>query len=541
MAGSTAGGLRHALRDPWYLAGIGVAAVALALLRATLLPDVGHWDTAEAQTVPPLLGTMHPTGFPAYVVIGWLASLLLTPFGEPALRMNLLSALLVAGSSAGAVLVGRRLGVPLPLAAAAAFGFAVTPIVWEIGVAADAHALHLGLVVLLVLVLLGWERRVEDRRAAERGEPPAGDGGTDRGGVPAGRASPDRWLVAAAAVFGVAAANHSLTLLLVPPVGLYVLAVDWRVLLRPRLVLACLGAVVGVATLLYLQLPLRAGVVPAPLVYGRPDTWEGFTYIVLAEQFRGSIVDPFGNLGGKLESLVELAWEQLGPLVIALPAALFVTARIRPTYALLSGLATLVTCFFAASYVNADISRYYLGPAFFAWTWLAVLGALAAGAAADALAGVRDRWRDTATAETAVALGLGLVLLAPTIVALPERYRDVDRSWQTGARAWLEDAFRAFRPDAVVISWWSFSTTLWYGHLVEGRRPDITIIDDRTRLDLELGEVSDVIEAYLGRRPVYLIRVSEREIAPLASRYALERLAAPNNVYRVLGRLEATP
>lgn len=528
------------MRDPWHLAGIGVAVVALVLLRATMLPGVGHWDTAEAQAVPPLLGTMHPTGFPAYVVIGWFASLLLTPFGEPALRMNLLSALLVAGSAGGAVLVGRRLGVPLPIAAAAAFGFAVTPIVWEIGLAADAHALHLGLLVLLVLLLLGWERRVTDRRTAAAAGPTGGAGGH----APLVRVGgADRWLVAAAAVFGVAAANHSLTLLLVVPVGLYVLAVDWRVLLRPRLVVACLGTVVGVATLLYLQLPLRAGIVPAPLVYGRPDTWEGFTYIVLAEQFRGSIVDPFGNLGGKLDDLVKLAWEQLGPLVIALPAALFVTARMHAPYALLSGLATLITCFFSASYANADISRYYLGPAFFAWTWLAVFGALIAAAAGDAISGAaRGRWRaGTITAETAVALALGVALLAPTLVALPERYRDVDRSWQTGARAWLEDAFGAFRPDAVVISWWSFSTTLWYGHHVEGRRPDITIIDDRTRLDLELGEVPDVIEANLRRRPIYVIRVSEREIAPLASRYALERLAAPNNVYRVLGRLEATP
>ena len=32
-----------------------------------------------------------------------------------------------------------------------------------------------------------------------------------------------------------------------------------------------------------------------------------------------------------------------------------------------------ITCFFAASYVNADISRYYLGPALMAWTWLAIL------------------------------------------------------------------------------------------------------------------------------------------------------------------------
>ena len=42
------------------------------------------------------MGTAHPTGFPTYVLLGWLASVVLQPFGEPAFRMNLLSALCVA-------------------------------------------------------------------------------------------------------------------------------------------------------------------------------------------------------------------------------------------------------------------------------------------------------------------------------------------------------------------------------------------------------------------------------------------------------------
>ena len=38
-----------------------------------------------------------------------------------------------------------------------------------------------------------------------------------------------------------------------------------------------------------------------------------------------------------------------------------------------------MTCLFSASYVNADISRYYLGPLLIAWTWLAILGAVVVG------------------------------------------------------------------------------------------------------------------------------------------------------------------
>ena len=60
--------------DATTLVAIGTFVLALVVYRATMLPGVGAWDTAENQTVPPLLGTMHPTGFPAYVILGWLAT-----------------------------------------------------------------------------------------------------------------------------------------------------------------------------------------------------------------------------------------------------------------------------------------------------------------------------------------------------------------------------------------------------------------------------------------------------------------------------------
>jgi hypothetical protein len=80
------------------------------------------------------------------------------------------------------------------------------------------------------------------------------------------------------------------------------------------------------------------------------------------------------------------------------------------------------------------------------------------------------------------------------------------------------------RPDAVVISWWSYSTPLWYAQHIEGQRPDLAVIDDRTRLDLGLGDVTDVIDANLPNRPVYVIRVDPAEIAALERRYVLDYL-----------------
>src|SRR5450759_2731034 len=67
------------------------------------MPGISSWDTAEFQTVAPLLGTAHPTGYASYVVLGWLASIVLQPFGDPAYRMNLLQAIIAAVAVAGTI------------------------------------------------------------------------------------------------------------------------------------------------------------------------------------------------------------------------------------------------------------------------------------------------------------------------------------------------------------------------------------------------------------------------------------------------------
>jgi hypothetical protein len=56
---------------------------------------------------------------------------------------------------------------------------------------------------------------------------------------------------------------------------------------------------------------------------------------------------------------------------------------------------------------------------------------------------------------------------------------------------------------------------------VEGKRPDVAIIDDRTRLDYRLGDVVDVIDRYLPTRPVYVIRPPD-QVVTLAQRYDLQ-------------------
>jgi hypothetical protein len=494
------------------LAPIGVGLIAVGLSAWRLMPGVGFWDTAEFQTVPPILGTAHPTGYPTYVILGWLASIVLGPFGEAAFRMNLLSAILVGVAAAITVDLVRLLTGSTIIGIAIGLGLATTQIVWTIGTHADPHALHLALLAGLLWLLIRWEQ------ACWLGP---------------GRA--DRWLIAAAAVTGISVGNHSLTLLLAPPILLYVLAVDPQIFARARLVGMCVVALAVSAVLVYLELPLRGGAIPdlaAKLVYGHPNTLGGFVYVVTGEQFRGGLDTPFGDLTGKVLDLFGLAARQFGPLAALIPPAFIITAGRFPAYALLTGTAVFITCFFNAAYVNAEIERYYLGPALMAWTWLAILAAAIVELAPRAPNPLRF----------AAAALAGLVMLAPTIAVFPALADSVDRTADRAAEQWLDAVLTEVQPNAIIVSWWGFSAPLWYAQLIEGERPDIFVVDDRTRLDENLGEVNDVIDANLGKRPVYAIRVDREEEDELRARYDLTPLASldAQNVFLVTRRAAPT-
>jgi hypothetical protein len=519
------------------------AALTLLLIVPTVAPGVLSWDTAEFQTVGPVLGTAHPTGYPSYVILGWLASIVLQPFGDPAYRMNLLQAILAAVAVAGTVgviqvLTGRRL-----IALATGLMLTCSQLFWRLSTHADPHMFHVALVAILVVVLLAWDRQVhsEDPDAVRRA---------------------DRWLVVAACIYGVAVANHSLALLLPPAIGLFVLVADWRIVFRPRTIAACAAVLAGTTAVLFSELPIRAAM-DAPLVYGHPDTWSGFQYVVLAEQFRGSLSDPFGDLPTKAGQVLDLFTGWLGPLAM-LAAVGFGTSLVRrPRYVILSGLSAVVTCGFAASYANADIQRYYLLPLLVVFTWIglgaadlvALFGWIAAevgrratadrsaptsGAGETPEAGEspkaspapselgpdstpRSRRLDTGLAGWAViaaeiVVAAAIAFSAVNVVSerqLPQSGTNpggVSQANDTSNSAWLNavlaPADKGGLPEnSVIMSWWSASTTLWYGQKVLGMRPDLYIIDDSTRVDDNLGTVQDVFNRYLGNRPVFTIRI----------------------------------
>jgi hypothetical protein len=216
-------------------------------------------------------------------------------------------------------------------------------------------------------------------------------------------------------------------------------------------------------------------------------------------------------------------------VVAFIPAAFALVAVQRPRLALLTATWLVTVCWFAASYTNASIERYYLGPVLIAIVWLGVAAGLIVERLRDAPVGRR------AAALLGLCLAVGLVL--PAALAAPATASRVDLRGDTRAADWSRWALAAVGQDAVIVSWWSFSTPLWYRTLVLGERPDVRVLDDRDRLDEELGGIDDVIRANLGARPVYLVR-NPGEIAALETTWLLEVLPDPlglQPLYRVAG------
>ena len=126
---------------------------------------------------------------------------------------------------------------------------------------------------------------------------------------------------------------------------------------------------------------------------------------------------------------------------------------------------------------------------------------------------------------------------SPTAAAAGTRFKAVDESRQHVAANWVSHVFDVAEPNAAILSWWSYSTPLWYAQRVQGERPDVAIIDDRTRLDEDLGGLTETIDANLGKRPVYVIRADPREVKLLADRYELDYIDGTDasKLTRVIG------
>lgn len=485
------------------LAATLVAGVALVVYIRTLLPALAFGDWGEMQTVPHILGIAHPTGYPTYILLAWLAEL--APIGSVAYRANLLSAIFVALTLATCILICVRLGVRPSLAAVAALALGAVGTVWGAATVAEVNPLHLLLAALIIHRAIVWE----DRRSPSD-------------------------LALGGLLVGLSLGNHLLTLFIAPFVALFVLWAGRREFrARPALLLLPVaGLAVGLAV--YLYIPIAASFSPA-LPYNHPVTWSGFVFLVTGEQFRGQF--DFLSPHGPAEFIHYLPdlWQVLvarGTPVVPVvgSAGLLVLVVRRPASGLMC-LAILVTgVYIWANYLRLE--HYLLVPCLILAIGMAValetvartfeggLGGLLAHVPVDSGdAYLVDRPRaGVFRLEGALVLTAGLAF---AILLGGLNWSASDRSDDQSGTAYADAVLSNLPPNAAILVWWDAASPLWYARWVDGRRPDLLIVDD-TNIVYEGWRTREArIATLICQRPVFIIRPGDPETT-LTDAYQLD-------------------
>jgi len=470
-----------ALRDGIVSCALGLAALGLYL--ACLPPSFAFWDTGELQTVAAILGIAHPPACPAFVLLGWLATRIV-PFGDPAWRVTLVSALSLAASAGFAFATARRLGAATVFAVLGGLAFATASVVWRDATRAEIQALETLLRAAALWFALAY---------------------LDRGRV--------RDAFASGLALGLAGATHGIALLAVPSVILLLGARCVRRRMAWRAVgVVALGVVLGL--LPYAYLPLRSAFVAAhgldPTValglppglpfwnYDDPHTWPGFVRVVTGADF-----DVHSGFAGYLDpsdyrrdaaALAAQVAEAFGAPAAWL--ALLGIVALAARRAIVAG-ALLCAAFLPVPYTRSysdlqDPTRYYLLA-----LWVAAIAtALGLQAILDVL---RARERLPRVAARVVAGAAALVVAWSCAASAPDRGKYFAQRRDRTAPRYVAAVLDATPSNAIVVAEWAWATPLAYAAYVQHR------LGDRVVVSASPTQFESHYPGWLRERPVYLV------------------------------------
>jgi hypothetical protein len=465
-----------------------VAVVGFVVYLRTLLPGVAFGDWGEMATVPHVLGVAHPTGYPTYIVMAWLAELL--PIGSVAFRANLLSAVYVTVTLATLSLISLRLGVRPILAIAGALAMGAVGTVWAAATVSEVNPCHLMFVSLIIHRALVWA----DRRA---------------------RAD----LLIGALLIGLALGNHLLMLFIAPFVAVFVLWAGRRELIaRPwLLLLAAASGALGLAV--YLYIPLAALGSP-PLPYNHPTTLDGVIWLVTGTQFRGQFDFLAAKGPGDFVAALPALWSLLlarATVVVPLLGGIGLVRLTwrRPAFGLMCVAILVIGLYIWANYL--ELEHYLL----VSWLILSIGLSMSLEGLARALAAVFRHGLRIAHAESLSSGLLGAAGLVFVIVLGTLNWSDADLSGDHSGPDYVDTVFSTLPANAAILSYWDASTPLWYGQHVEGRRSDILIVDDTNIVYEDWGTREARIAALICTRPVFILRLDGSDLIPTRQAYSL--------------------
>ena len=455
----------------------------LAVYVLTACSTVYTLDSAEFSAAVHVLGIVRATGYPLYLLLGKLFTWLL-PVGDTAFRLNIMSAVCAAGTSLLLYFLVRRLTRSRPVALAASLFYAFSYYFWAQAVIAEVYALHTLLTVALLLLILQWERQRTD------------------------------WLLAALGLLlGLSFGNHVSVVLMLPALAVFMWLVARGEILRPRaLVFLIVPFIAGLAV--YLYIPLRYLAQPAfnyagsynaagqfvPLDMTQPaNLW----WLVSGKGFQSLMFDysPVEVVGEIWQALYRLWGNFLGLGLVLGLVGIWAQRRRNAQHLWLFGLLFLANMIFFVNYRVVDKETMF-GVAYLVWAvWIGEgLAWLIQWVQARLLpAGSRSPAR-----QRAPFWAWGFLLLA--LVALMVNGPLVNIRTDTRARDRADLALTQARSGAIIFGWWTSAPPMHYLQLVEGRRPDVLVIN---RFLIGAEEMYALIDDSLGARPVYTMELDE--------------------------------
>jgi hypothetical protein len=513
---------------PSYRAALFVSLAVLALYLVTLAPSTAMWDTSEYIAAAYTLGLPHPPGNPLFVIIGRVFAIL--PIASSvAVRINILAAICSAVSAGMWFLITERVLVSwFPERWQRVLGGAIAAIigataftVWNQSVVNEkVYTVSLVGIAIISWLMIRWSDDPDGRRA-------------------------DRILVLVAYILGLGYANHMGGMLAAPAVGLAVLIVRPRTILRWRVLLAC-GLALFFGLTPFATQPIRAAHFPA-INEGEPTacrtklefsctfskgTLDAFSYNFNRGQYgKPELSERQASFGQQLGMYwLYFKWQWLrdphgdSPFPQALLAAAFLVLglfggyvhyqRDRRSFWYFGGLmftVTLALIYYLNFKLGAsqdpsaqqphevrDRDYFYLW-SFSAWGVWAALGLLFVWESVASLFGTETRkiGRDTVTLPTHKGWRLASPVLALAIVPLFTNWKSASRAGHRDTADFAADLLNSVEPYGVLVTVGDNDTfPLWYAQEVEGIRRDV-IVANTSLLNTDW-YVRQVI-----RRPVY--------------------------------------
>ncbi|HTV74172.1 MAG TPA: DUF2723 domain-containing protein [Candidatus Acidoferrales bacterium] len=447
--------------------------VPLGVYTACLTSSVSFWDTGEMETVPYILGIAHQTGFPVFVLMGWLFSHLL-PFGTVAWRLSFMSAIAMAIAARMVFTALRELAIPAPVALAASWLFAFGDIVWERGTRTEVQAFATMFAAIGFACAIRWCRKADQRA-----------------------------LYGLFLSIGLGLATHPIELMLLPGFAVVILS-RFEELTARRLLTGLALAVAPLVT--YVYIPLRAAyllnhhvdpTLSLGLPPGRPfwDYNDPSSLSKFWDYINGDKSDVNAGLAGMLSiSHWGDVWSQYGstllaqygPVAIAAALVGLVSSLRRwPMMTASLALTALLPVLFVLNFDEADVERYFL-----ASLWL--FAVFAGVGAYSVFVGLFVRNRAAGLGAATLTL-LGVVVWLATMNQGLFGQRD-----DHDADAFLKQMRALTPPNAVIVANWLTAPAMGYAAYVEHSFGDRIVV---------AGWPTDYQSFYpnwLRRRPVFI-------------------------------------